>query len=193
MRAGGVVAESGAKHHIQRGPRGTAGERAPGVQLDRDSEVRQRDRAGAGEHRSHARVDDRQTGRGSDLSTLGAVKLGSRGIIEGNQGKSGWITIDTTGSYVDATTGARIGLLIKGVSFWVNEGGGNWWDFEVGQVVLARNTAIEVPYAVSVEKLSPWARLTTGSRNIPVLTIRNKYRLAPAGNLNNITFKQEGP
>lgn len=128
---------------------------------------------------------DRVTGSRSPPYTPGQVTLNEVGIIEGDRGKSGWISVDTWGSYVDEAANSTVRLRIENVSFWVNRGGRNWWDFEVGKVTLEEDTTVAIPFATTIEPLS-------ADENTLVLLVENKYRLVPVvADLQSISFQQE--
>jgi len=128
---------------------------------------------------------NRKTGEGGLLSTLGPVKLNNQGMIEGDKGKSGWVTINTWGAYIDKTTKTKQKILLKGVSFWVNKGGKNWWDFEVQGAYLDGNEGKELTIETKVEQIEVGI-------NRPIIIVEGKYKLVPVVlSLNNITFSEE--
>lgn len=117
---------------------------------------------------SVARIDyDWRTGQGAGLDGL-SVSLGANGIVVDREAKSGWVNMNTIGSY-HADTGALQEIVVKDVCFWVNDGGRNWWDFTVGRVL---QDGEPVPFTTTIENLGD------GS-NRPVLTIGEKYKLVP--------------
>ena len=127
---------------------------------------------------------DRETGEGGPLSTLGPVRLNNLGIIEGNKGKSGWITINTWGTYTDKTTKTTQKVLLKSVSFWVNKGGKNWWDFEVQEAYL-EGKGKKLTIETKIEQIEPGI-------NRLVIILEEKYKLVPVvRSLNDITFSEE--
>ena len=127
---------------------------------------------------------DRKTRDGSALSTLGTVSLNEKGIIEGDKGKSGWITMNTIGSYIDDSTKARREVTLSGVSFWVNGGGDNWWDFEVQSIHPADNPSQPLKFETKIEDVK-------AGQNRPVVLLEGKYKLVPSGGLNTLSFEQE--
>jgi len=127
---------------------------------------------------------DRNTGKGSPLSTLGQVYLNEKGIIEGVKGKSGWVTINTWGNYTDNTTGLTKKIKLIGMSFWVNKGGAKWWDFEVQMVNPEDDPKENLPFETKIEDINP-------GENRPVIILQGKYKLVPVGSLNSLSFQQE--
>lgn len=127
---------------------------------------------------------DRNTGKGSPLSTLGTVKLNEKGFIEGVKGKSGWVMINTWGNYTDDTTGMTKKVKLIGVSFWVNKGGTNWWDFEVQMVNPEDDPKENLPFETKIEDIKP-------GENRPVIILQGKYKLVPVGSLNSVSFQEE--
>jgi len=126
---------------------------------------------------------DRKTGQGGPLSTLGDVTLNNLGIIEGDKGKSGWVNIDTWAEYEDEA-GKVYELALRGVSFWVNKGGRNWFDFEVASVVRAEDGE-ELQFTTGIESAK------AGS-NQPFVLVERRYKLVPVVNsLQNIGFRSK--
>ena len=128
---------------------------------------------------------DRKTGKGGPLSTLGPVKLNNQGIIEGDKGKSGWVTINTWGTYTDKNIKTKQKVLFKGVSFWVNKGGKNWWSFEVQGAYLDGKEEKKLTIETRVEQIEVGI-------NRPIIIVEGEYKLVPVVlSLNNITFSEE--
>jgi hypothetical protein len=117
---------------------------------------------------------------GGSLNGL-TVSINNRGIVTGDNAKSGWISINTSGQYIDKNTHQRVDLAINGVSFWVNRGGENWWNFSV-QEVKVKGSQTGYPFITRIDRL--------GNGNTPVLVINGRYELVPVGSLNSMTFQQ---
>jgi len=111
---------------------------------------------------------DRDTKQGSPLSAVGKVTLDEHGIVTGSNAKSGWVNVATIGMYLDES-GAICELTLQGVSFWVDEGGKNWWDFEVGKVVRDRDKK-ELTFTAGIQ---PSSR----GDNLPFLLVDGRHKL----------------
>ena len=120
---------------------------------------------------------DRNTDSGASLTGLTA-ELDRNGFLKNDTGKSGWVNMDTVGNYTDSA-GTVHNLKLIDVSFWVNKGGKNWWDFEVGAVETEDGRPVQ--FEALVKK--------SGSNGRLVLLIAGQYTLVPVvRDLGYITF-----
>lgn len=121
---------------------------------------------------------NRNTDSGASLTGLTA-ELDNNGFLKNDTGKSGWVNMDTIGHYTDSS-GKTHNLKLIDVSFWVNKGGKNWWDFEVGAVETEDGRP--VPFEALVKK--------SGSNGRLVLLVEGQYTLVPVvRDLGHITFE----
>jgi len=127
---------------------------------------------------------DRNTNKGSSLSSVGPVSF-QNGFVGGKNAKSGWVNISAIGYYTDPATGAEVEIVLSGVSFWVNQGGKNWWDFEVKKAYLKSDKTKEVNVTAKIEKAPKGG-------NRPVVIVEGKYKLvAVAKSLDQVYFEAE--
>jgi hypothetical protein len=123
--------------------------------------------------------------KGCEGSTLDgiAVTFNNWGISRGKETKSGWINGDTWGFYTDSI-GKEKRVLLKNVSFWVNDGGKNWMDFSVDKALLDGLAEKPVTFSTKIEKIDE-------DSNQPYVLIEDKYKLIPdITSLKSIPFKQ---
>lgn len=123
------------------------------------------------------------TAENPSLSTVGIVHLNEKGIVGKKNVKSGWVNMYTSGSYTNTSTGKSEEIRFDGVSFWVNEGGDNWWDFEVKKASVAGQ---ETEVTAKIEQV------TTGINRPVIIIVEGKYKLVPRViSLSEITFVEE--
>jgi len=122
---------------------------------------------------------DARTGEGTPLRALGKVVLSDKGIVEGSQAKSGWVNQSVVGTYPNLVAGKSVDLRLRGVSFWINEGGSNWIEFVVEKALLDGR---EVAVTTGIEGVA-------SGGNRPYVVIDGKYRLvAMIAGLNSVSL-----
>ena len=114
--------------------------------------------------------------RGSQLKTLGPVDIGPNCIVKGRSAKSGWVSYDTVARFDEKSPV----LDLIGVSFWVNEGGQNWWSFSI-EKVLRQDNGQSVPYSTGIEKQSKGG-------NLPYVSVYGHKMYPRSLVLNGIVF-----
>jgi hypothetical protein len=112
---------------------------------------------------------DRSSGKGDDLSTAGPVTFGRTGIVVGSNAKSGWVNWSTKGVHL-GEDGRLSQVRMLGVSFWVNQDGHNWFDFEVARVISDTDSS-ELPFTTGIE--------ATKSGRLPFVQIQGGDKLRP--------------
>ncbi|MBM3321680.1 MAG: hypothetical protein FJY73_13540 [Candidatus Eisenbacteria bacterium] len=116
------------------------------------------------------------------LSGVGVVYLDDKGIVKGDNAKSGWLDMVAWGKYTNRTTGKTEDVKFTGVSFWVNRSGRNWWQFRVAGAVSQGENAESLEISTHMEELG-------GGTKRPVILVEGKYRLIPqVTSLGDITF-----
>lgn len=81
--------------------------------------------------------------------------LGGFGIVADKKMKSGWVNINTKASYIIAQSKGDDEihtLKLRGVSFWVNDNGNNWFDFEIKNIIDT-NTGKQLHFTTRTEKI----------------------------------------
>ena len=115
---------------------------------------------------------------------VGNVYLNEKGIVQNENAKSGWINYIAYGRYTDSSSGKYEKIEFEGVSFWVNRGGKNWWDFKVNKA-LTISDGKEIDILPEIEQIEPGV-------NRPVIKVFGKYKLVPRiVSLGDITFVEE--
>ena len=136
---------------------------------------------------------DRVTRKGSPLRTAGAVGLDDKGIVVGDNAKSGWINVPTWGRYTKPGASVPQYVVLQGVSFWINMCGKHWSDFEVKRALLANlNQDGTIDPTSQVVSVSIGMKESAQLGNQPVVVIDGKYNLVPdVRSLLNIFFVEE--
>jgi hypothetical protein len=84
---------------------------------------------------------------GGKLKALGPVIIGANCIVKGRSAKSGWVSYNTLARF-DKNSPI---FDVVGVSFWVNDGGQNWWDFSLEKVIRQDNGQ-SITFTSGIEK-----------------------------------------